>query len=108
MVKIPLSIEQGIRKFYELIRDVYPTRKIILFGSYAKGRATTESDIDVGVVVNLPDHASRIDITARLFHFASQVDTRIEPKCIFWDEYQNADQASILSEIIRTGREISI
>jgi hypothetical protein len=34
------------------------------------------------------------------------VDPAIEPKCIFWDEYENHDEASILFEIIDTGVEI--
>ncbi len=108
MVENLPSIEKKIRDFHELIRDIYPTRKMILFGSYAKGYANYDSDIDVGVVIDLPDRPPRIEITARLFHFASQVDLRIEPKCIFWNEYQNVDKASILAEIIRTGQEISI
>jgi len=58
-------------------------------------------------VVDEPDHTKRIEITARLFHVSSQVDPAIEPKCIFWDEYQNHDKASILSEIIDTAIEIA-
>ena len=37
---------------------------------------------------------------------ASKIDTLIEPKCIFWDEYKKHDKASILAEIIRTGIKI--
>lgn len=70
---------------------------------YAKGHADDDSDIDVGVIVDLPDHLKRVDITADLFHYARRIDVRIEPKYIFWDEYNNCDPASILSEMIRTG-----
>jgi hypothetical protein len=35
------------------------------------------------------------------------VDANIEPKCIFWDEYQHYEKASILAEIIKTGIEVN-
>ena len=47
-----------------------------------------------------------IDRPAELFGSAFRIDPTIEPKCIFWDEYQNHDKASILAEIINTGIEI--
>jgi len=79
----------------------------MLYGSHAKGYATDQSDIDVAVVVDLPDHRRRMEITADLFHHAGKVDLAIEPKCIFWDEFQNHENASILAEIIRTGVEVA-
>lgn len=106
MVKRKDLTQKKILKFYELIKNIYPVKKVILYGSYAKGHETPDSDIDIAVVVDIPDHLKRIEITATLFHYASKVDTNIEPKCIFWDEYQNHEKASILAEIIRTGIEV--
>ena len=99
-------IRDKVLRFYDLIRDLYPVKKVFLYGSYAKGYASASSDIDVGVVVDFPDHHNRIEITSQLFHYASQIDVCIEPKCIFWDEYQNNEKGSILSEIVRTGVEV--
>lgn len=87
-----------------------PVKKVSLFslyGSYAKGKETPNSDIDIGVVIDFNEHSQRVALTAELFHYAAQVDNRIEPKCIFGDEYNNHDKASILADIIRTGVEIS-
>lgn len=106
MVERKNLIEKDILKFYELIKNIYPVKKVILYGSYAKGQETPNSDIDVAVVVDISDHLKRIEITASLFHYASKVDSNIEPKCIFWDEYQNYEKASILAEIIKTGVEV--
>jgi len=52
------------------------------------------------------DHSQRFDIATELFHYAVGVDPRIEPKCVFWDEYQQPEPCSILEEILRTGIEI--
>ncbi len=99
-------IREKVLRFYEAAKHLFPIKKVLLYGSHAKGRATPHSDIDVAVVVDEGDHSKRVEITAKLFHSAFAVDAAIEPKCIFWDEYTNSDDASILSEIIRTGVEI--
>ncbi|NIA07968.1 MAG: hypothetical protein GWP14_10130, partial [Actinobacteria bacterium] len=97
MVQVPDIIRQKVLKFSDMARGLYPVEKVLLYGSYAKGNAATDSDIDVAVVVNMTDHLKRIEVTARLFHFAGEVDAAIEPKCIFRDEYHNCPKASILS-----------
>ncbi|MCH8120367.1 MAG: nucleotidyltransferase domain-containing protein [Planctomycetes bacterium] len=107
MAQIPDITREKVLEFYHKVKEFYPVKKVLLYGSYAKGRATADSDIDVAVVVDMPDHSKRIEITANLFHFAADIDAAIEPKCIFWDEYRNYEQASILSEIITTGIEIA-
>ena len=95
-----------VLRFYRQAKQLFPIKKILLYGSYAKGLATENSDIDVAVVVDETDHSKRIEITSKLFHAAYDIDAAIEPKCIFWDEYNNYDKTSILSEIINTGVEI--
>lgn len=103
----PPIIREKVLRFYESAKQLFPIRKMLLYGSYAKGTATEDSDIDVAVVVDQTDHSKRVEITARLFHAAFDIDAAIEPKCIFWDEYQNPDKASILSEIIINSIEIA-
>jgi len=99
-------VREKVLEFYRLIRPVLPIKKVLLYGSYAKGKATKDSDIDVAVVVDELDHSKRIEITTRLFDSAFRVDPAIEPKCLFWDEYNDHDEASILAEIIDTAVEI--
>ena len=42
-----------IKKLCQKIAGTYDTEKIILFGSYAKGTATKDSDIDLLIVANI-------------------------------------------------------
>ncbi|MBN2595030.1 MAG: nucleotidyltransferase domain-containing protein [Sedimentisphaerales bacterium] len=100
-------IREKVLRFYQAAKQLFPIKKVLLYGSYANGLATEYSDIDVAVVIDQPDHSKRIEITARLFHAAFDIDAAIEPKCIFWDEYVNPDKASILSEIIKKSIEIA-
>ena len=67
-----------IRKLYFEIRsklypifEVYPVYRAILFGSYARGRATDKSDIDIvidsrGELLNMAFYGVLEDITAQL------------------------------------------
>lgn len=97
-----------VENYGKKIAQHHPVRKLILFGSHAKNTAREDSDIDVGVVVDYPNHAIRIDVGADLMEHARHIDIRIEPKVIFWDEWVNREPASILAEIARTGKEIKI
>ena len=99
-------VKQRVLSFYESTRKALPVRKVLLYGSWAKGHPRTDSDIDVAVVIDDKDHSHRVDIGAKLFHYAFPIDPRIEPRCVFWDEYQHPEPCSILEEIIRTSIEI--
>jgi len=101
-------IQSVLAPFCTAVKDRYPVIKIFLYGSYAKGNHTPDSDIDVGVVIDEKDHSRRIEITADLFRLAREIHNAIEPKCIFRDEFERCENASILSEIIRTGINVSI
>ena len=95
------DIKSKILSFYTVIKDKYPVKKVILYGSYSKGTNKLGSDIDVGVILDLKDHLKRVEITSDLFHYSGKID--IEPQCIFYDEYENCDKASIINEIKKTG-----
>jgi len=101
------DIKDKVRRFRLEAAQLFPIKKVLLYGSHAKGHAKADSDIDVAVVVDIADHLKRIDITTALFHCAGEVDVCIEPKCVFWDEYQYCEQGSILSEIKKTAIEIT-
>ena len=84
-------------RFYHAVKEKYPAKTIFLFGSYAKGKHTPDSDIDVGVVIDETEHSRRFEITADLFRIARKFHS---------DEYERPENASILSEIIRSGIDI--
>jgi predicted nucleotidyltransferase len=106
MVKETNIVKNEIVEFYNKIRDAYPIKKILLYGSYAAGTAREDSDIDVGVVIDLLDNADLIDVTSNLFHYAKDIDVNIEPLCITWYDYQNHEPASILAWILKNSIDI--
>jgi len=68
------SAKLELGEFYKKIRMLYPVRKMLLYGSYAKGCAYADSDIDVAVVVDHPDDADKIAVTANLLRQARSID----------------------------------
>ena len=70
----------------------------LLNGSYAKGTATSDSDIDIAVIVDKLD-SDYLDEHARLFRLRRLVDFRIEPVLIEYDE----DESGFLREVMNTG-----
>ena len=95
-----------IREFRALAEERYPIRKLLLYGSHARGEARTDSDIDVALIMDVHDIRERIRTTAALYTLAHQVDPAIEPRCISSHDYENCEPASILGEIKRTAIEV--
>ena len=72
--------------------------EMILFGSYAKGNAREDSDVDVAIVVKTltGDYFSTRPL---LWRIRREVDDRIEPVLI----EKTHDESGFLSEIMKTG-----
>ncbi len=104
MAQKPSTIMRKIRQFRNIIIKDIPVKKILLYGSYAKGVATKDSDIDLLVVVKRQPKLSKHYIATKLAKYALEVAPEIEPKCVFWDEYRKPQKASILEEIIKTSK----
>lgn len=70
-----------IDKFLPSIYSVYPNAEVYLFGSYAKGCATEESDIDVGIIIPEFDPTPEINWGKRgqLEDMAFDIDYRLSP-----------------------------
>lgn len=80
--------EDIIRKFItELKKEGIEIIKVFLFGSYARGNAREDSDIDVGVVCNSFGTDS-IDQNMKLWKIAVRVDTRISPISLSMEEFE--------------------
>ena len=87
-----------VQKYVEVIKQNYDVKQIYLFGSYAKGNAKEESDIDVAIVLDKigDDYLAQ---STKLFQLRRKIDLRIEPVLL---EFNN-DISGFLNEIISTG-----
>jgi predicted nucleotidyltransferase len=79
MAKIPPSIEKSVQRFLYTVKRRYRIQAAYLYGSQAKGKATSWSDIDVAVVS--PDFSDDLfEERLILMQLAAYIDDRIEPR----------------------------
>lgn len=81
-----------------LVSEHLDVDKVILFGSYAKGTAGDDSDIDVAIVVNSVQ-GDFFSYAPLLWKLRKQIDERIEPVLLI----NGKDSSGFLQEILKTG-----
>ncbi len=95
------NVIERVKQYGDLVKEVFHVKKIILFGSHAKGAARADSDIDVAVVLsNIDDDILLSEST--LFRLKRNIDARIEPVLL---EEEN-DRSGFLEEILKNGEVI--
>ena len=77
----------------------YKPKEVYLYGSYAKGTAYEDSDIDVAFVYDQYKSNTYLEDWAKLWKLSHEVDIRIEPVIV--DE--NDDISGFLSDIKSSG-----
>ena len=48
--KLSESVKKEIKDYIEILKKEIPLRKVILYGSYAKGKPKEYSDIDIAII----------------------------------------------------------
>lgn len=88
-----------VQTYARRVAEYYHPKQIIVYGSYAKGTATENSDIDIAVVCDsLP--GDYLENASGLFKLRRDIDLRIEPVLI---ELNNAENF-FYNEILKTGK----
>jgi predicted nucleotidyltransferase len=88
-----------VRRYKQVIRHRYHAEpKVMMYGSYAKGYANPDSDIDVAVIVPEPEITNHWEQWADLWGDIRKVDTLIEPVLMEDDE-----DSMLYREVMRTG-----
>lgn len=103
---IPKKIEKEITEYIaNLKKDRLPIKKVILFGSYAKGRQRKWSDIDLCVIS--PRFKNAFEAMQYLWlRRINDYGHAIEPVGFSPKDFKEG--SSLINEIKKTGREIKI
>ena len=96
-----LSLDEAlglVRRYKQVIAPRFAVEpKVMMFGSYSKGHANPDSDIDVAVIV--PTYSDRkLEISKLLWHDVDQVSFLIEPVLIAEDRW-----SPLYDDVMRTG-----
>ncbi len=79
-------------------------KKVYLFGSYAKNKQSSGSDIDLAFIFEEDKPIDYFDLQAQMLSLASYIDTRIEPHPMSSEDFTLENPLAY--EIINTGMEI--
>jgi len=100
------NIDITIAKYLDLIKEKFSDiESAYLFGSYAKGKSTDDSDIDVALIFTNLDDSRRFDTQVQLMLLAAQIDSRIEPHPISLDDFNSGNPFVV--EIKKTGIKVA-
>ena len=96
-----LTQEEALSLVREYKRVISPRfngqMKVYLYGSYSKGNAHAESDIDVAVIVPKL-HDDWLKLSTRLWMIAPMVDIHIEPVLM-----EENEPSPLYRDVMRTG-----
>ncbi len=102
------SILKPIMRLVEaLAKKNIKAEKVILYGSYAEGRNTKYSDIDVAIVSN-DFGKDRVEEKMSLFGLGSRIDPRLEPIPLTPRALQEDTWVPLIYEIKTKGIELAI
>ncbi|MBN1472585.1 MAG: nucleotidyltransferase domain-containing protein [Syntrophaceae bacterium] len=87
------------------MNETYDIYAVVVYGSYAEGRANDDSDIDVAVFSDDFGKDPYEEMKA-LFRLRRQIDTDIEPLPFSRDAYFSSDTTEFVTEIVRKGEVI--
>jgi uncharacterized protein len=93
----------SLRRYLNVVGQHLPIKEAFLFGSYARGEATEDSDIDVAII-SPAFTGSWIEDSHRLGVLTWGIDTRIEPVGYRPEDFN--DDHLLPNEILRTGIKI--
>jgi uncharacterized protein len=92
-----------VQDYARIINLSLGLNRVILFGSYARGNFSEDSDIDIAVIFK--EYKKDIDIQLELMRLRRQIDSRIEPHPFRESEFNITNP--IVNEIVKYGQEIS-
>lgn len=91
------DVIDSVRRYKQLVLDNLGQARVYLFGSYSKGTARQDSDIDVAVVVPKVED-DFLKTSSMLWMLTWNANTLIEPVLI-----EEAHPSPLFDEVLRTG-----
>lgn len=106
MAEVPLEILKALKEYIAELSENIPVSSAILFGSYATGTYTKESDIDIAIFSNDFSNTDRINAGAFLLKKSRKFKLDIQPLPFGSEELNNKDRNPFIKQILKTGIQI--
>jgi len=105
MVKQFDEINKIVMHYIENIKKQIRIDRVILYGSYAEGRANEHSDIDLAIISPDVNSDNLIDYLQLLTRsIPRKIDIDIEPLVFSTHDYDTASSLEFLGEIKKNGK----
>ncbi len=85
------------KKYAELVQEIAPVNKVVLFGSCARGTNREGSDIDIAVIVEKIE-GDFLVLAAKLVKLGWEIDSKIEPVLLEEGKDESGFYESIMKE----------
>lgn len=90
---------------YFLVKEKkYDIKKAYLFGSYAKGKAHKDSDIDLALI--MPNNSDTLELQIQFMFLSRKFSVDIEPHPIKEEDFNSMNPLAY--EIMKTGFEVQL
>lgn len=93
------ELVEKLKKYASLVAQNINVKKILLYGSYARGDFNQKSDIDIAIIVDSIEE-DFLETETTLYRLRRDVDDRIEPVLL----EENNDKSGFLDEIKKYGQ----
>lgn len=104
--KIPKKINKAIKDYVDAVRKDISVERVILYGSYAKGKMREDSDIDLAIVSD-KFGKNYSEEGKYLFRKLWEVkESNIDPIGYSPKDFNNPNPSPLLYEIRRCGQEV--
>ena len=94
------------QRFTEQVLKEFAPKEIILYGSYAKGTQTKDSDIDIAVFSSDFTDETKIEDMTWLLMKTSGLGYDIQPQPFTLEDYE--EPLGLVEEILKTGLELQL
>lgn len=92
------AVREKVEHYAQLVTQVLHPKMIVVYGSYVKGTAREESDIDIAVIYDKGD-GEYWETFHKLYQLRRGIDNRIEPVLL---EYGN-NASGFYEEVLQHG-----
>ena len=99
------TIKRTIVNYVDDVKNTMQIDRVFLFGSYAKGNADKDSDIDICFFSNSFENKNSMDVVKLLFRMTRKYGNYdIQPTAFTMSDIENDNP--LVKEILRTGIEL--
>ena len=106
MAEIPARIASLLKAYISDLEKDFAIRRVVLFGSYARGNYRADSDIDLAIFSDSFREKKFVDVVSFLLSKSRRYKVDLEPLGFSYEEYLDSEGNDFMQQIKNEGIEI--